>query len=50
MPAIARRRAKPVGLDSIMEFRESDTEKLDLPELTARFDAILSYNFRIFIM
>jgi ubiquinone/menaquinone biosynthesis C-methylase UbiE len=42
MLAIARTRAKSLGLDSIMEFRESDGEKLDLPEPTAKFDAILS--------
>jgi enediyne biosynthesis protein CalE5 len=42
MLAIAKSRAKSLGLDSIMEFRESDGEKLELPESTARFDAILS--------
>ena len=42
MLAITKTRAKSLGLDSIMEFRESDGEKLDLPEPTARFDAILS--------
>jgi ubiquinone/menaquinone biosynthesis C-methylase UbiE len=42
MLAIARTRAKSLGLDAIMEFRESDAEKLDLLEPRARFDAILS--------
>ncbi len=42
MLAIAKTRAKSLGLDSIMDFRESDTEKLDLPEPTATFNAILS--------
>jgi SAM-dependent methyltransferase len=42
MLAIAKTRAKSLGLDSIMEFRESDGEKLDLPDSTAKFDAILS--------
>jgi ubiquinone/menaquinone biosynthesis C-methylase UbiE len=44
MLAIARTRAKSFGLDDIMEFREADGEKLDLPDSsTARkFDAILS--------
>jgi ubiquinone/menaquinone biosynthesis C-methylase UbiE len=44
MLAIAKTRAKSLGLDSVIEFRESDGEKLDLPESsTARkFDAILS--------
>ncbi len=42
MLAIAKTRAKSLGLDSMMEFRESDGEKLDLPEPTAKFDAILS--------
>jgi enediyne biosynthesis protein CalE5 len=42
MLAITKTRAKSLGLDSIMEFRESDGEKLDLPEPTAKFDAILS--------
>jgi SAM-dependent methyltransferase len=42
MLAIAKTRAKSLGLDSIMEFRESDGEKLDLPEPTAKFDAIRS--------
>jgi enediyne biosynthesis protein CalE5 len=40
--AIARTRAKSFGLDSIVEFRESDADKLDLPQSIARFDAILS--------
>jgi ubiquinone/menaquinone biosynthesis C-methylase UbiE len=42
MLAIAKTRAKSLGLDAIMEFRESDAEKLDLLESRARFDAILS--------
>ena len=42
MLAIARTRAILLGLDSIMEFRESDGEKLDLPDPTSKFDAILS--------
>jgi ubiquinone/menaquinone biosynthesis C-methylase UbiE len=42
MLAIAKTRAKSVGLDSIMEFRESDGEKIDLSSSTAKFDAILS--------
>src|ERR671918_1207167 len=44
MLAIARTRAKSFGLDDIIEFREADGEKLDLPDSsTARkFDAILS--------
>ena len=42
MLAIAKTRAKSLGLDGIIEFRESDGEKLDLLEPRARFDAILS--------
>lgn len=42
MLAIARTRAKFLGLDAIMEFKESDAEKLDLLDPRARFDAILS--------
>jgi enediyne biosynthesis protein CalE5 len=42
MLAIAKTRAKSLGLDYIIEFRESDGEKLDLPGSTAKFDAILS--------
>jgi ubiquinone/menaquinone biosynthesis C-methylase UbiE len=42
MLAIARTRAILLGLDSIIEFRESDGEKLDLPDPTSKFDAILS--------
>jgi ubiquinone/menaquinone biosynthesis C-methylase UbiE len=42
MLAIAKTRANSLGLDGIMEFRESDGEKLDFPDPTARFDAILS--------
>jgi ubiquinone/menaquinone biosynthesis C-methylase UbiE len=40
MIAIAKSRAKSLGLDGIMEFKESDGEKLDFPEST--FNAILS--------
>lgn len=40
MLAIAKARAKSLGLDSIMEFRESDAEKLDFPKST--FNAVLS--------
>jgi enediyne biosynthesis protein CalE5 len=42
MLAIAKTRAKSFGLDSIMEFRQSDGEKLDSLEATAKFDAVLS--------
>jgi ubiquinone/menaquinone biosynthesis C-methylase UbiE len=42
MLAIAKTRAKSLGLNGVIEFRESDGEKLDLPELTEKFDAILS--------
>jgi ubiquinone/menaquinone biosynthesis C-methylase UbiE len=43
MLAIAKTRAKSLGLNGVMEFRESDGEKIDLPEPTAKkFDAILS--------
>ena len=42
MLEIAKTRAKSLGLDAIMEFRESDGEKLDLLEPRARFNAILS--------
>lgn len=40
MIAIAKSRAKSLGLDGVMEFRESDGEKLDFPPST--FNAILS--------
>lgn len=40
MIAIAKARAKALGLDSMMEFRESDAEKLDFPKST--FNAVLS--------
>jgi len=40
MLAIAKARAKSLGLDSVMEFRESDAESLDFPKST--FNAILS--------
>jgi ubiquinone/menaquinone biosynthesis C-methylase UbiE len=42
MLLIAKTRAKSLGLDDIIEFRESDGEKIDLPDSTAKFDAILS--------
>ena len=42
MLALATTRAVSLGLDSIMMFRETDAEKLDLPQSIARFDAILS--------
>lgn len=42
MLEIARTRAKSFGLDGIMEFAESDGEKLDFPEPAAKFDAVLS--------
>jgi ubiquinone/menaquinone biosynthesis C-methylase UbiE len=43
MLLIAKTRAKSLGLNGVMEFRESDGEKIDLPEPTAKkFDAILS--------
>jgi ubiquinone/menaquinone biosynthesis C-methylase UbiE len=40
MLAIAMARAKSLGLDGVMEFRESDAEALDFPKST--FNAILS--------
>lgn len=40
MLAIAKARAKSLGMDSVMEFRESDAESLDFPKST--FNAILS--------
>ena len=42
MLEVARTRAKSLGLDGIMEFREADGEKIDLPDSTAKFDAVLS--------
>jgi ubiquinone/menaquinone biosynthesis C-methylase UbiE len=42
MLLIAKTRAKSLGLDDIIEFRESDGEKLDLRDSTEKFDAILS--------
>ena len=43
MLAIAKTRAKSLGLDNIIVFRESDGEKLELPEPSiSKFDAILS--------
>ncbi len=42
MLQIARTRATSFGLNGKMEFRESDGEKIDLPEQTAKFDAIPS--------
>jgi SAM-dependent methyltransferase len=40
MLAIAKTRARSLGLDSVIEFRESDAEALDFPNST--FNAILS--------
>jgi enediyne biosynthesis protein CalE5 len=40
MIAIAKSRAKSLGLDSLMEFREGDAEKLKFPNST--FNAVLS--------
>jgi SAM-dependent methyltransferase len=40
MLAIAKTRARELGLDSVMEFRESDAEALDFPK--SSFNAILS--------
>jgi ubiquinone/menaquinone biosynthesis C-methylase UbiE len=44
MLAIARTRTSSVGLGNIIEFREGDAEKLDLPDSSAakKFDAVLS--------
>jgi len=42
MLLIAKTRAKSLGLDDIIEFRESDGEKIDLLDSTEKFDAILS--------
>jgi ubiquinone/menaquinone biosynthesis C-methylase UbiE len=48
MLAIAKTRAKSLGLDSVIEFREIDGEKIDLPESSSttttskKFDAVLS--------
>jgi SAM-dependent methyltransferase len=48
MLAIAKTRAKSLGLDSVIEFREIDGEKLDLTESSSstttskKFDAVLS--------
>ena len=42
MLAIAKTRAKSLGVDGIMEFRESDGERIDLSSSTTKFDAILS--------
>jgi hypothetical protein len=38
----SQRQERGHGLDTVMEFTESDAEKLDLLESIARFDAILS--------
>src|ERR687897_1560746 len=48
MLQIARTRATSLGLNGIMEFRESDGEKIDLPEQTIKFDAILSRGLMFF--
>ena len=42
MLAIAKTRVKSLGLGGIIEFRESDGEKIDLPDQTSKFDAVLS--------
>jgi ubiquinone/menaquinone biosynthesis C-methylase UbiE len=42
MLAIAKTRARSLGLDSVIEFIESDGEKIDLPDSTEKFDVILS--------
>ena len=42
MLLIAKTRAKLLGLDGVMEFRENDGESIDFPDSTAKFDAILS--------
>jgi len=42
MLLIAKTRAKSLGLDDIIEFRESDGEKIDLLDPTSKFDVILS--------
>jgi hypothetical protein len=49
MLALATARAVSFGLDSIMVFRETDTEKLDLPQSIARFDEILSRCGQMFL-
>jgi enediyne biosynthesis protein CalE5 len=42
MLLIAKTGAKSLGLDDIIEFRESDGEKIDLLDSTEKFDVILS--------
>jgi ubiquinone/menaquinone biosynthesis C-methylase UbiE len=42
MLAIAKTRVKSLGLGGIIDFRESDGEKIDLPDQTSKFDAVLS--------
>jgi demethylmenaquinone methyltransferase/2-methoxy-6-polyprenyl-1,4-benzoquinol methylase len=45
--AIAKARARSLGLDGMMEFRESDGEQLELPESTAMSDTIPSGGFNV---
>jgi ubiquinone/menaquinone biosynthesis C-methylase UbiE len=40
MRQIARTRATPLGLNGIMEFRESEGERIDLPEQTAKCNSL----------
>ncbi|MDQ3836387.1 MAG: class I SAM-dependent methyltransferase [Thermoproteota archaeon] len=42
MLEVARTRARSLGLDGVIEIRESDGEKIDLLDPTSKFDAILS--------
>ncbi|MDQ3848809.1 MAG: class I SAM-dependent methyltransferase, partial [Thermoproteota archaeon] len=42
MLEIAKTRAAYLGLDGIIDFRESDGEKIELPDPTAKFHAVLS--------
>jgi ubiquinone/menaquinone biosynthesis C-methylase UbiE len=42
MLAIAKTRVRSLGLESVMEFKETDGEKLDFPDSTVKFDAVLS--------
>jgi enediyne biosynthesis protein CalE5 len=42
MLAIAKTRANSLGLDEIIEFKESDGEKIDFLDSTAKFNAVLS--------
>ena len=47
--AIAKARARSLGLDGMMEFRESDGEQLELPESTAISDTIPSRGGLMFL-